>query len=265
MIATSERRGCTRSEKWAQAILSKTIVILPPKHLVPRRTMKKTFPRLLFTQKLTYITHLMKALFPALLLTFSAMTLSAVETPANTPTTGGERITFGGGCFWCLEAVFQRLKGVTSVASGYAGGRIENPTYKQVCTGETGHAEVVQLEFQPSIISYEKLLEVFWAAHDPTTLNRQGNDHGTQYRSVIFFETEKQKDLAEKSKVVAQKEYMQPIVTEIVPLTKFYKAEDYHQNYYNLNGTKNGYCAVVITPKLQKLLHKGLIQETPAQ
>ncbi|MEI6871766.1 MAG: peptide-methionine (S)-S-oxide reductase MsrA [Verrucomicrobiota bacterium] len=193
------------------------------------------------------------------------MTLSAVEQTAPPAVPGTERITFGGGCFWCIEAVFQRLKGVTGVVSGYAGGSVPNPTYKQVCTGETGHAEVVQLEFQPSVVSYEKLLQVFWAAHDPTTLNRQGNDHGTQYRSVIFFETAQQKALAEKSKTEAQKEYMLPIVTEISPLPKFYKAEDYHQNYYNLNGSKNGYCAVVITPKLQKLLHKGLIEETPSK
>ena len=180
-------------------------------------------------------------------------------------TAAKERITFGGGCFWCLEAVFQRLKGVTAVASGYAGGKIENPTYKQVCTGETGHAEVVQIEFEPAVLSYEKLLEVFWAAHDPTTLNRQGADVGTQYRSVIFYESPRQKELAEKSKAAAQKDYFTPIVTEISALPKFFKAEDYHQNFYNLNGAKNGYCAAVITPKLQKLLHKGLIEETPGK
>ena len=189
------------------------------------------------------------------------MTVSAADSGA--PAT--ERITFGGGCFWCIEAVFQRLKGVTGVASGYAGGQVENPTYKQVCTGQTGHAEVVQIEFQPAVISYEKLMDVFWAAHDPTTLNRQGADVGTQYRSVVFYETPKQKEIAEKSKSGAQKDFMAPIVTEISPMPKFYKAEDYHQNYYNLNGTKNGYCAVVITPKLQKLLHKGLIEEQPAK
>ncbi len=203
----------------------------------------------------------MKVLFPSLVFGLFAMTASAADSGA--PTT--ERITFGGGCFWCLEAVFQRLPGVKSVASGYAGGKVENPTYKQVCGGDTGHAEVVQIEFQPTVLSYEKLLDVFWAAHDPTTLNRQGADVGTQYRSVIFFENDHQKDLAQKSKTSSQKDFMAPIVTEIVPLTKFYKAEDYHQNYYNLNGAKNGYCSVVITPKLQKLLHKGLIQETPAK
>jgi len=203
----------------------------------------------------------MKALLPSLMFGLLAMTAAAADSGA--PAT--ERITFGGGCFWCIEAVFQRLKGVTSVVSGYAGGKIENPTYKQVCTGETGHAEVVQIEFQPSVVSYDKLMEVFWAAHDPTTLNRQGADVGTQYRSVVFFENDRQKTIAEKSKATAQKDFMAPIVTEISPMPKFYKAEDYHQNYFNLNGARNGYCSVVITPKLQKLLHKGLIQETPAK
>lgn len=203
----------------------------------------------------------MKVLLPTLIFGLLAMTGTAAESGA--PAT--ERITFGGGCFWCIEAVFQRLKGVTSVASGYAGGKVENPTYKQVCTGETGHAEVVQIEFQPAVISYAKLMEVFWAAHDPTTLNRQGADVGTQYRSVVFYENALQKEIAEKSKAAAQKDFMAPIVTEISPIPKFYKAEDYHQNYYNLNGAKNGYCAVVITPKLQKLLHKGLIEETPVK
>jgi peptide-methionine (S)-S-oxide reductase len=172
-----------------------------------------------------------------------------------------QQITFGGGCFWCLEAVFQRLVGVKSVASGYAGGNVPNPTYKQVCTGDTGHAEVVQIEFDPAQISFEKLLEVFWAAHDPTTLNRQGADFGTQYRSIILYANEEQKAAAEKSKQAAQAEFKSPIVTQIVPLKTFYKAEDYHQNYYNENAAKNPYCSVVIQPKLQKLLHKGLIKE----
>jgi peptide-methionine (S)-S-oxide reductase len=172
-----------------------------------------------------------------------------------------QRLTFGGGCFWCLEAVFQRLKGVKTVASGYAGGTVPNPTYRQVCEGDTGHAEVVQIEFNPKEITFEKLLEVFWAAHDPTTLNRQGNDEGTQYRSVIFYENDAQKAAAEKSKLQAKPEFKDPIVTEISPLTVFYKAEDYHQNYFNQNANKNPYCAVVIRPKLQKLLQKGLIKE----
>jgi peptide-methionine (S)-S-oxide reductase len=174
-----------------------------------------------------------------------------------------ERITFGGGCFWCIEAVFQRLNGVSKVASGYAGGHVANPTYKAVCEGTTGHAEVVQLEFDPAQVSFEKLMEVFWAAHDPTTLNRQGHDVGTQYRSILLYENDQQKAAAEKSKTEAQKDFKDPIVTEIVPLKKFYTAEDYHQNYFNQNGDKNPYCQVVIRPKLQKLLSKGLIKEQP--
>jgi peptide-methionine (S)-S-oxide reductase len=207
----------------------------------------------------------MKMLLPTLILGLLAMTVSAAESPQTK--TGSkepkEKITFGGGCFWCIEAVFQRIKGVEGVASGYAGGSIPNPTYKQVCTGTTGHAEVVQIEFNPAVVSFEKLLDLFWAAHDPTTLNRQGADVGTQYRSVIFFENETQKAAAEKSKAAAQKDFKDPIVTEIAPMAPFFKAEEYHQNYYNLNGSRNGYCAMVISPKLQKLLKKGLIEENP--
>ena len=172
-----------------------------------------------------------------------------------------QRLTFGGGCFWCLEAVFQRLKGVEKVVSGYAGGKVPNPTYQQVCEGDTGHAEVVQIEFNPKEIAFEKLLDVFWAAHDPTTLNRQGGDHGTQYRSIILVENDAQKVAAEKSKQKAQSEFKDPIVTEISPLTTFYKAEAYHQNYFNLNADRNPYCTVVIRPKLQKLMQKGLIKD----
>jgi peptide-methionine (S)-S-oxide reductase len=200
-----------------------------------------------------------------------ALTLAAVAPLANSAEkvktesasdkpTATERITFGGGCFWCIEAVFQRLKGVKTVASGYAGGQVPNPTYKQVCTGETGHAEVVQLEFDPAEVTFDTLLKVFWAAHDPTTLNRQGADAGTQYRSVIFYENEAQKAAAEKSKAAAQPDFKDPIVTQIAPMPKFYKAEDYHQNYFNENSNA-GYCRVVIRPKLQKLLEKGLIKE----
>ena len=199
----------------------------------------------------------MKALLPTLIFSLLAMTLPAAETTPSAV----EKITIGGGCFWCVEAVFQRIKGVKSVASGYAGGSVENPTYKQVCTGETGHAEVIQLQYDPSVVSFEKLLDVFWAAHDPTTLNRQGADQGTQYRSVIFYENARQKEAAEKSRDAAQKDFKSPIVTQIAPMSKFYKAEDYHQNYYNENKTRNGYCAMVISPKLQKLLQKGLIEE----
>jgi len=163
-----------------------------------------------------------------------------------------EKATFGAGCFWCVEAVFERLPGVQSVVAGYAGGTTPNPTYEQVCTDTTGHAEVAQITFDPSKISYEKLLEVFWKAHDPTTLNRQGSDVGTQYRSVIFYHDEKQKIAAEKSKQEAQKSFSDQIVTEIKPLTAFYKAENYHQDYFNKNPNAP-YCRLVIKPKLEKL------------
>jgi len=166
-----------------------------------------------------------------------------------------ELATFGGGCFWCMEAVFERLDGVKSVTSGYAGGTKENPTYKEVCTGVTGHAEVIQIEFDPHKISYEKLLEVFWEAHDPTTMNRQGADAGTQYRSLILYHNDAQKQAAEKSKELAQWRFPRPIVTEIVPLTKFFKAEEYHQDYFRKNPNAP-YCAVVISPKLEKLKPK---------
>ena len=168
----------------------------------------------------------------------------------------------GGGCFWCMEAVFERLPGVISVTSGFAGGTTPNPTYEQVCTETTGHAEVVEIVFDPAKISYAKLLEVFWQAHDPTTLNRQGADEGTSYRSIILYRDEKQKLIAEKSKLEAQGNFHSLIVTEIVPLKVFYKAEGYHQEYYN-NNTDAGYCRVVITPKLEKLEHKKVIQAEP--
>ena len=167
-----------------------------------------------------------------------------------------EVATFAGGCFWCTEAIFKRLKGVKSVASGYSGGNPpaggENPTYEQVCSGTTGHAEAIRIEFDPKIISFKKLLEVFFKLHDPTTLNRQGNDVGTQYRSVIFYHGEQQKELAEKVKLKMQKIYKGKIVTGIVPFANFYRAENYHQNYFENN--KNApYCQVVIDPKIQKL------------
>jgi peptide-methionine (S)-S-oxide reductase len=166
-----------------------------------------------------------------------------------------ETATLGGGCFWCTEAEFQMLPGVKSVSSGYAGGTTENPTYKQVCTGDTGHAEVIQVEFDPKVVSYEKILDTFWEAHDPTTLNRQGNDSGTQYRSIILYNSEAQRVAAEKSKAAAQKRFKQPIVTEIVPLKKFYKAEGYHQNYYRSN-PEQPYCRLVIQPKVEKFEKK---------
>jgi peptide-methionine (S)-S-oxide reductase len=174
---------------------------------------------------------------------------------ASKTTNATERATYGGGCFWCVEAIFQRLDGVKSVASGYAGGKTDNPTYKEICTGETGHAEVIQIEYDPKKISYQDLLDVFWQAHDPTTLNRQGADRGTQYRSIILYQDEGQKQLAEAAKKKAAGQFRDPIVTEIVPLTKFYKAEAYHQNYYNENQNAP-YCQFVIRPKLDKLLKK---------
>lgn len=174
--------------------------------------------------------------------------------PANT-NAPLELATVGGGCFWCTEAVFQMLTGVKSVTSGYAGGQTENPTYEQVCSGTTGHAEVIQIAFDPTVISYEKILEVFWEAHDPTTLNRQGHDTGTQYRSMILYHDTAQKEIAEKSKVTAQKHFADPIVTEIVALKKFYPGEGYHQGYYRSNPNQ-GYCRVVIRPKLEKFEKK---------
>ena len=163
---------------------------------------------------------------------------------------------FGAGCFWCTEAIFEELKGVQSVEAGYAGGTVENPSYEQVCSGTTGHAEVARIIFDPSVMSYEDLLEVFWTTHDPTTLNRQGADVGEQYRSVIFYLNDKQKESAEKSKKdVARQIWDDPIVTSIEPLKNFYKAEDYHQDYYDNNPTK-GYCQYVINPKLEKFRKK---------
>ncbi|TSA28519.1 MAG: peptide-methionine (S)-S-oxide reductase [Ignavibacteriales bacterium] len=164
-----------------------------------------------------------------------------------------EVATFGAGCFWCTEAVFQRLKGVVKIESGYSGGTVPNPSYEAVCTGQTGHAECTQITFDPKIISYKELLEVFWKTHDPTTLNRQGADAGTQYRSVIFYHNDEQKQLAEKYKneLASAKIWSDPIVTEISQFKKFYKAEDYHQDYYNQNGNQP-YCSFVITPKIEK-------------
>ena len=158
----------------------------------------------------------------------------------------------GGGCFWCMEAEFQRIPGVISITSGYAGGHTPDPTYEQVCTETTGHAEVTRIEFDPKAISYANLLNWFWDAHDPTTLNRQGADEGEQYRSIILYSSEAQKEAAEKSKAAAQKKFASPIVTEIVPLKKFYPAEGYHQNYFN-NHPDQPYCRVVIRPKVEKI------------
>ena len=172
--------------------------------------------------------------------------------PTNMKTNGMELATLGGGCFWCVEAVFERLDGVKSVTSGYAGGNTDNPTYKEICSGGTGHAEVAQIEYDPKKVSFEELLDLFWQAHDPTTLNRQGADVGTQYRSIILYHSEAQKLAAEKSKKTVAEKLSRPIVTEIVPLTKFYAAESYHQDYFR-NNARAPYCTMVIQPKLDKL------------
>ena len=169
-----------------------------------------------------------------------------------------ETAVFGGGCFWCLDAQFKLVPGVASVVSGYAGGTTKNPNYEQVCSETTGHAEVVQVEFDPSVVSYEDLLRKFFHAHDPTTLNRQGPDVGTSYRSIILYKDANQKQIAEKVKAEAQKDWSDPIVTEIVPLQAFYKAEEYHQDYFAKNPDQ-GYCRLVVAPKVKKF--EKLLQE----
>ncbi len=165
-----------------------------------------------------------------------------------------EQITLGSGCFWCTEAIFRRLKGVESAVSGYSGGTVKNPTYKEVCTGRTGHAEVVQVTFDPAKISLEEIFEVYWKMHDPTTLNRQGNDVGTQYRSVVYYHNEHQKEVSTsiKNKLTEAKIWPDPIVTEITKFEVFYPAEDYHQDYFNLTGESNPYCQLVVAPKVDK-------------
>ena len=162
--------------------------------------------------------------------------------------------TLGGGCFWCTEAVFQLVTGVHNVSSGYSGGRVETANYKMVCSGTTRHAEVIQIAFNPQLITFEEILEIFWTTHDPTTLNRQGNDAGPQYRSVIFYHNEEQRLIAERSiQEVASKLWDDPIVTELSPFEEFFVAEEYHQDYYQNVGNRNPYCTFVITPKVQKL------------
>jgi peptide-methionine (S)-S-oxide reductase len=196
------------------------------------------------------------------LLTPGCQSQKSPDQPAATPLPMDEIVkpdmnteiaTFGAGCFWCVEAVFQELKGVMKVESGYMGGTVPNPTYREVCTGSTGHAEVTRITFDPSVITYAELLEVLWTTHDPTTLNRQGADVGTQYRSAVFYHSEEQRAIAEKSKAeVATAIWENPIVTEITPASTYYPAEDYHQNYYALNPDA-GYCRIVIAPKVQKV------------
>jgi peptide-methionine (S)-S-oxide reductase len=175
------------------------------------------------------------------------MTIASPSKPGN------ELATFGSGCFWCTEAIFLDVRGVEKVTSGYGGGHVKNPSYREVTTGTTGHAEVTQIEFDPKVVSFDELLEIFWQTHDPTTLNRQGNDEGPQYRSAIFYHSQQQKERAEYFKAELEKEkvFDAPIVTEITPFSNFYPAEDYHQNYYALNPSQ-GYCVYVIRPKVEK-------------
>ena len=202
------------------------------------------------------------AILTALLLLTATASVRSQTMNTNAPAAAvTETITLGGGCFWCLESLFETLAGVKAVTSGYAGGQVENPTYKQICGGDTGHAEVVQIDFDPAHISLAKLLEWFWTAHDPTTLNRQGNDVGTQYRSVIFWHSEAQRTVAEAAMAATQKDFSKPIVTEIVPLKKFYRSEDYHQDYYRSNPDQP-YCRAVIRPKVEKF-EKKLKAEKP--
>ena len=186
-----------------------------------------------------------------LLLAMSATALTAADSAK--PKT--ELATIGGGCFWCVEAQYKFAPGVLKAISGYAGGTKENPTYEEVCAKTTGHAEVVQIEFDPAKISYKEIIDLFWDAHDPTTLNRQGNDEGPQYRSIILYHGDEQKKIAEASKAAAQKNFTRPIVTEIVPMKKFYVAEGYHQNYATENPSQ-GYVRGVVAPKVEKFKHK---------
>jgi peptide-methionine (S)-S-oxide reductase len=188
----------------------------------------------------------------ALAAALTCLPMNAQDPPAPAPQPALELASLGGGCFWCLEAVFERFRGVQSVTSGYAGGQSPNPSYKEVCSGRTGHAEVVQIAFDPSAITYAQLLEIFWEAHDPTTLNRQGADEGTQYRSIILFHNEAQKLIAEKSRRDAATSFKDPIVTELAPLKTFYPAEESHQDFFRRN-PQHPYCVVVISPKLKKL------------
>lgn len=203
----------------------------------------------------------MKFSFLSLLVHFTininAMTQPTADHKQTIPVSdtgpGLQLATFGSGCFWCTEAIFQDIDGVEKVESGYMGGHVKKPTYKEVCSGLTGHAEVIQLTYDPSKVTYDELLEIFWKTHDPTTLNRQGADVGTQYRSAVFYHTEEQKKLAEqyKAELTEVKAFDSPIVTEITPAAVFYKAEDYHQNYFNLNGNAP-YCSFIIQPKVEK-------------
>lgn len=181
------------------------------------------------------------------------LTAGSLVAQKNTKPMNSTVATFGAGCFWCTEAVFLNVKGVSKVESGYAGGKVKNPTYREVCSGLTGHAEVTQITFDPSVVSFEELLEIFWNTHDPTTLNRQGADEGTQYRSAVFYHNDEQKKIAEayRKQLEDAHVFKNPIVTEITALNNYYPAEDYHQNYYALNPNQ-GYCQYVIRPKVEK-------------
>lgn len=192
-------------------------------------------------------------IFAALLASATPLVALAATSPGKTPATpsASETLTLGGGCFWCLEAVFEELKGVTSVVSGYAGGHVKDPDYEQVSSGTTGHAEVVQITFDPKVISRAVILQAFFTIHDPTELNRQGNDVGTQYRSIAFYRDAEQKAAIEKAIAAAHSEYSGTIVTQVEPFRHFYKAEDYHQEYYKLHGHQP-YCELVIAPKVAK-------------
>jgi peptide-methionine (S)-S-oxide reductase len=209
-------------------------------------------------QKIIYFALLLCAIFGTSCNSTKDNNSTAKTTVKNDNTTqkmnekAMKEATFGGGCFWCTEAVFQDLAGVQTVEAGYTGGTVVNPTYKQICTGETGHAEVIRIVYDSSQISYEQLLEVFFQTHDPTTLNRQGGDEGTQYRSVVFYHDEQQKQAAEGMKIKAKEWFDAPIVTEISALPTYYPAENYHQDYFDQNGDKNPYCTAVISPKLAK-------------
>ncbi len=200
----------------------------------------------------------MKRRFP-LLAALAALLLMTTNS-SSAAASGGQTETavFGSGCFWCTEAVFEHVPGVKRVVSGYTGGHVPNPTYQQITQGDTGHAEVTRIEFDPAVVSFARLLEVFFESHDPTTLNRQGADEGPQYRSAIFYANDAQKAAAEAAKRAAQKDFDDPIVTEITPLGKFYEAEAYHQDYFK-NNPGAGYCSFVIRPKVKKLQQKGTI------
>lgn len=196
-----------------------------------------------------------------LFLFFSLMGSLYLSADAKENNMKNEIATLGGGCFWCLEAVFEETRGVLKVVNGYAGGDVVNPRYEQVSMGKTNHAEVVQVTFDANIISYEEILKIFWLIHDPTTLNRQGNDIGTQYRSVIFYHDDKQKEAAEASIKLFSTKFLNPIVTQLLPMPTFYKAEDYHQDYFK-NNPNQGYCSFVVAPKVEKFkgVYKDLVK-----